>query len=148
MGCPLNQLRKKDVPWIWEGQEEEALQTLRAALLCAPILRRPDWDRPFILATDYSQVAIGAILSQTDEEGREYVIAYASRKLTPAECNYSASEGECLAVVHAATVVFRPYLLGRRFTIITDHQALTWLISTHGLTGRLARWALRLQELI
>jgi hypothetical protein len=86
------------------------------------VLRRPDWDRPFILTTDYSKAAIGAILSQKDEEGREYVIAYASKKLGPLEANYSASEGECFAVVHHVTHTFRPYLLGRRFTVLTDHH--------------------------
>ena len=80
-----------------------------------------------------------------DDEGREFVVAYASRSNNTAEAKYSSYEGECLAVVWAVAH-FRCYLFGNPFTIITDHQPLKWLMESDKLTGKLARWALILQE--
>ena len=88
---------------------------------------------------------MGACLVQADDEGHEYVIAYASRSNNAAEANYSSYEGECLAAVWAV-VHFRPYLYGQSFTLVTDHQPLRWLMTNDKLTGKVARWALILQE--
>jgi len=109
------------------------------------VLRRPDARRPFQLHTDWSMLGIGAVLTQKDNDGKEYVIAYASRSNNDAEAKYSSYEGECLAVVWAVTH-FRPYLYGQSFTLVTDHQPLKWLMESDKLTGKLARWALLLQE--
>ncbi|GJP85888.1 hypothetical protein CLOP_g15985 [Closterium sp. NIES-67] len=87
---------------------------------------------------------MGAVLCQ-EEGGLERVVAYASRSCSPAEGNYSSYEGEGLAAVWAVEL-FRPYLQGRRFTLVTDHQPLLWLMTNQTLKGRNARWAMRLQE--
>ena len=142
---PLYALLKKDVAWTWSEEAQEAFNTLKEKLSEFPILRRPDFNKVFILHTDWSVLDIGAILGQLDEEGKEYVIAYASRSNNKAESNYSSYKGECLAVVWAV-IHFRPYLYGTNFTLYTDHQPIKWLMTNDKLTGKLARWALILQE--
>ncbi|GBC33781.2 retroviral-like aspartic protease 1 [Rhizophagus irregularis DAOM 181602=DAOM 197198] len=97
----------------------------------------PFFDEEFILLTDASTLGLGAILAQKDEDEFERVIAYASRTLSKAERNYSATELECLAVVWAVGH-FHPYVHGKRFTLITDHSALCYLFNSATPTGRLA----------
>ena len=108
-------------------------------------MRRPDVDLPYVLATDWSQRGMGAVLSQIDAEGKEHPVSYASRSCKHAEKNYESCEGECLAVVWA-TDHFQEYLFGTPFTLITDHEPLKWLMQTNKTTGTLARWSLLLQE--
>lgn len=108
-------------------------------------MARPDFDKPFILATDASKLGLGCVLTQLDDDGREHPIMYASRGLISSEVNYAASKLECLAVIWAVKM-FRPYLLGKRFTIITDHSALNGLLKTSNPTGILARWIIILSE--
>ncbi len=95
--------------------------------------------KPFVVATDASSQALGAVLSQHDEDGREHPVQYASRCLTPAERNYSTFEREALAVVFAFKK-FRPFLLSNRVTLLTDHQALQHTFNNKEPHGRVARW--------
>jgi hypothetical protein len=141
---PLNKLLKKNTPYRWTNSQQQAFEHLKNCLVSAPILTYPNWDRPFMLFTDASTFALGAVLSQKDTEGNEHVVAYASRSLLPAEKNYFATELECLAVVWAIEK-FHQYLHGSRFTLITDHSALCHLFNTATPNGRLARWVMKLQ---
>jgi hypothetical protein len=75
---PLYALLKKDVAWTWNEQAPEAFNTFKEKLSEFPILRRPDFSKVLILHTYLSAMGIGVILGQLDEEGKEYVIAYAS----------------------------------------------------------------------
>ena len=105
---------------------------------------RPQFDREFILQTDASDYGLGAVLSQIDNNGCEKVIAFASRTLSDRERKYSTTEKKACAVVYAMNH-FRVYLLGRKFTVVTDHKALRWLYSMEA-KGRSARWVMDLQE--
>ncbi len=110
-----------------------------------PVLRQPDVTRPFTVHTDASGYALAAILAQHDDNNQEYVCHYASRLLKNAEIHYGISEKECLAIVYAIRQ-FRIYLHGVYFTVVTDHNALVWLMSVRDPTGKLARWSIYLQQ--
>jgi His(2)-Cys(2) zinc finger./Integrase core domain. len=113
-------------------------------LINEPILKYPDYDKPFILTTDASNYAIGAVLSQ-GKIGSDLPVGYASRTLNSSEQHYSTTEKELLAIVWA-TKYFRPYLYGRRFTIVTDHKPLQWLFSVKDPNSKLVRYRLKLAE--
>lgn len=144
LAAPLTNLTGKRATFHWSAEEEMAFSSLKQRLCSSPILAYPlfDRDHSFVLKTDASGVGIGAILTQV-QEGGEKVIAYGSRKLSKAEQCYGVSEREALAVVWGVTH-FRPFLYGQRFTIVTDHQPLTFLRTVKDPKGRLARW---IQEL-
>lgn len=108
------------------------------------MLAQPDFKRKFHLQCDASNTGIGAVLFQKDDQDNEQPIYYYSSKLTTAEKNYSVTERECLAIVKAVKK-FRPYIEGYDFDIYTDHNSLKWLMSPKDLSGRLARWSLKLQ---
>uniref|UniRef100_A0A383VGW9 Reverse transcriptase domain-containing protein n=1 Tax=Tetradesmus obliquus TaxID=3088 RepID=A0A383VGW9_TETOB len=151
VAAPLTDLLKKTNPWKWGAEEQQAFDTLKSSLLTPPCLRRADLSRPFYVHTDASGQAVGAILTQKDDTGKEeWVVAYHSRKLTPAQRNYSISELECLAVIEAVCVQWRQWLWHHPpgVTVYTDHAALKYLLTSTHLQGRLARWSLRLQELL
>lgn len=99
---------------------------------------RPEFSHPFLVQTDWSQTCISAVLSQRID-GKEHVIAYQSRTLTPAEQNYSANEGECLAALYGVEQ-FRPYVHGAHFTVETNHSALKWLMPSTWPNGKRSRW--------
>jgi hypothetical protein len=82
-------------------------------------------NRQFIIHTDASGLGLGAILSQIDENNNEYVCEYASRQMKGSELNYAITEKECLAVIWAIKL-FRHFIYGTHFTVVTDHKALLW----------------------
>ena len=141
---PLTRLLKKDQKWSWSTEEQKAFEKLKTALTTAPVLACPNFKHPFILQTDASEKGIGTALIQRIDS-KEHVIAYASRTLQKAEQNYSTTEKECLAIVWGVQKM-RPYLEGYQFTVITDHQALQYLHRCNSPSGRLARWAVYLQQ--
>ena len=136
---------RKGVKWHWDEDQQKSFAELKDRLCSTEVLHRPDSSLPYLLATDWSQQGMGAILSQTDVEGKKHPTSFASRTCNPAEENYGSCEGECLAVVWA-TQHFREYLFGTPFTLITDHEPLRWLMQTNKTTRKLARWSLLLKE--
>ncbi|KAL7723388.1 hypothetical protein ACLKA6_006036 [Drosophila palustris] len=141
---PMSLLLKKGQKWDWKPEQQAAFEELKARLTEAPVLACPDFSEKFVLQTDASDCGLGAVLTQ-QHQGAERVIAYVSRRLVKAEENYSATEKECLAIVWAIRKL-RCYLEGYRFDVVTDHLALKWLNSIDNPTGRIARWALELQQ--
>ena len=117
---------------------------MKAALTSEPVLRAPDFNRPFLVQTDASDTGLGAVLSQVID-GEEHPVIYISRKLTSAERRYAAVEKEALAVKWAV-LELRYYLLGRQFTLITDHAPLQWMARAKDTNARVTRWFLALQD--
>lgn len=141
---PLTLLTKKDQPWKWGEAQAQAFQELKRLLTSAPILTQPDYALPFVLRTDASNYALGAVLLQGETHRDERPIEYASRLLTAAERNYSTTEREALAVVWAVEK-FQGYIDGHQVRVSSDHQPLKWLLALKSPTGRLVRWAMKLQ---
>ena len=144
IAAPLHELQKQGRPFRWTSEAQEAFETLKGALASPPILAMPNDTGQFVLDTDASDVAIGAVLSQV-QDGVEKVIAFASRSLDRRECNYCVTRRELLAVVHFLKH-FKQYLLGRHFTVRTDHAPLTWLRHTPEPIGQQARWLEVMEE--
>nr|VZI34397.1 unnamed protein product [Spirometra erinaceieuropaei] len=126
---PPHKLTEKGREFRWSPECEEAFTNLRAALVSAPLLALPNVDHdapPFILDTDVSGFAIGAVLSQTDSQDVEHPVCFASSTLTKAQRNYYTFRREPLAIITFIRQ-FKHLLIGRSFILRTDHKALQWL---------------------
>ena len=141
---PLTVILKDKVPFKWTEIERQAFQILKNKIISRSLLQYPDFAKPFIVTTDASDYALGGVLSR-GQIGQDLPIAFASRTLQGAELNYSTIEKELLAIVFCVKH-FRPYLYGRKFTLVTYHRP---LVRLHGLkdpASRLARWRIKLSE--
>lgn len=141
---PLHDLEKKNVKFRWDQEQRVAFLKLKEYLSKGPVLRSPDFTRRFSVYSDGSKAGLGAILTQMFEDG-EHSVSYGSRSLRGREPNYAATELECLAALFAITH-FREFLEGYKFTLFTDHSSLLWLHKLKNPSGRLARWAVQLQQ--
>jgi hypothetical protein len=135
---PLHKLLRKGVKFQWNTEAQTCFELLKTYLISEPILIRPNFDEKFILHTDASDFGIGAVLSQIGRDGREHAIAYLSCSLSKPEHAYSTTEREALAIVWAVKKL-QKYLWGPEFEIVTDHQALKWLLNQPDPVGRIAR---------
>lgn len=138
-------ISKKNQKVKWNPQAESSFQSLKTALVSAPVLSPPDFDKEFTIQTDASDVGIAGILTQNDDEGNEHVVCYFSKKLTKSERKFTVTERECLAVLRSIEY-FRPYVELRHFKVLTDHFSLLWLFNLKDPNGRLSRWALKIQQ--
>ena len=120
---PMPELTRSNAQWRWEKAQEESFLDLKIALATAPVLRLPDFDHQFVVTTDASDVAVGAILQQDVGNGLQPVV-FASRKLQQAEVRYSAYERELLGIVWAIGQ-WKHYFQGPHSIITqTDHAPL------------------------
>ena len=119
---PITKLLQKDKKFEWTSKQNNAFESLKYTLTNKSLLQFPNWNEPFILTTDASNAALGAVLSQ-GTIGKDKPIAYASRTLNSAETRYTTTEKELLAIVWA-TKHFHKYFCGRKFKINTDHRLL------------------------
>lgn len=124
----------------WTPDADKAFKALKNALANSPVLTTPDFTKPFTIHCDASNTGVGAVLSQGLDEAP---IAYASMKLTHEHKNYTTTEKECFAVLFGVEK-FRPYVEGAKFTVVTDHSALKWLLHQQNLPDRLSRWITRM----
>ena len=126
--------------WKWTEKEQAIFDHLKELLSSPPILAYPNFTQPFELHTDASTKALGAILYQI-QDGHKKVISYASRALNKSERNYSAFKLEFLALKWAITEKFSDYLSGTHFTVLTDNNPLTYVLSSAKLDATGQRWA-------
>lgn len=128
-----------DGGWVWGHAQEAAFAKLKDCLTSPPILGFPDYSIPFEVHTDACQAGLGAVLYQ-EQESKRRVIAYASRGLSKAERNYPAHKLEFLALKWGISEKFHDYLYGQRFTVLTDNNPLTYVLSTARLDATGHRW--------
>ncbi|KAL0437778.1 UNVERIFIED_CONTAM: hypothetical protein Sradi_0485700 [Sesamum radiatum] len=148
---PMMEVVKKEIKLLDADETFEfdeackvAFNKLKDSLTSAPIIQPPNWELPFEIMCDASNHAIGAVLGQ--RVGKDpHAIYYVSRMLDGAQSNYTTTKKELLAIVFALEK-FRPYLLGTKVIVYSDHAALKYLLSKKDAKPRLLRWILLLQE--
>jgi hypothetical protein len=146
--APIYGLLKEGVAWEWTTEREAAYQSLKHTLAEPGVVLRPaDPNRQYVLHTDWSVSGIGAVLGQVDADGREYMVACASRSLNQHEKRYTPWKGELLAAVWGIKV-FRHYLHGAKepFRLVTDHRPLLGLLTTAEPNCQQVRWIMAVQD--
>ena len=140
---PLSQLTTRNSDHVWREEHTEAFNAMKDALTTSPLLAHPKEGCEYILDTDASTWAIGAVLSQIQPNAaghpEERPIAYASRLLLPRELNYCTRKRELLAI-YEWVQYFQHYLAGQKFTVRTDHDSLKGIHSLAKVPGQFARW--------
>ena len=147
---PLYELLRKDRKWEWGREQQKAFEECKQLLISNSVLVHFDQALPLVLTCDASSRGIGAVISHRFPNGTEKPIGYASRTLQPAEVKYSQIEREALGIIFGVTV-FRDFLYGTLFELVTDHKPLITLFGENkGMpemtSSRLKRWALKLSE--
>ena len=143
---PLHELtsgengKKRNSKVNWTERCQESFDALKEICSESPVLAYADYTKPFVLHTDASTIGLGAVLYQKQEDGKERVIAYASRNLNKAERNYDTHKLEFLALKCAVTDRFHEYLYGATFKVFTDNNPLTYILSTTKLDAMGHRW--------
>ena len=132
-------------PFELDESGRSAHAALKEALVSAPVLALPQVKGTFILETDASASQLGAQLIQEQVDSTFRPVGFWSRQCNTAECNYSPTEREALAIVWGIKVC-RPYVERTTFKVRSDHQALRWLFSASPTDGnpRVVRWKLAL----
>ena len=136
---------KKDTPFIWDKSHSNAFQSIKTYLLRSSILKAPTLGRPLILYIAAQKKSLGALLAQQNDEGKENSLYYLSRTLNGAELNYFSIEKICLALMFAVKKL-RHYLQAHSVRLISRTDPIKYLMSKSMLSGRMAKWALLLQE--
>ena len=145
IAVPISELTKAKQPYVWGQEQNQAFEKLKQALTKSTVIAHPDMNRPYVLHTDASDKAIGAVLSQRDDHGRERVVSYYSSKLSEAQQRWSTIEKEAFAVVQSLRK-FDAYVHGADITVRTDHKPLRSLFSAEIRNTKLQRWAIQISE--
>eukprot|EP00253_Pinus_taeda_P011525 PITA_11525 len=133
-----------NIDFLWTEKCERAFNDLKKLVSTAPVLHGPNWDLPFQISFDASDTTIGVVLGQ-EEDRKPYAIYYISKNLSPVELNYTVTEKEFLAVIHAINK-FRHYITGYPVILYTDHSAIKYLANKPVTNDRITRWLILLQE--
>lgn len=141
----LYDLLKNKNKFVWSDKHQSQFEKLKNILIGEPVLRIPDLSKRFIVRTDASNLAMGAVLQQEDDEGNRYVVEYFSKKFNNCQMRYSTIEKEATGL-KAAIDKWSIYLKGKKFSLETDHRPLVWLKSMMNKNSKLSRMALELQE--
>jgi hypothetical protein len=144
LAAPWSELLKKGVKFVWNENAERSFIDLKSRLASKPILTPPNYDLPFFVAVDASQVCIGASLFQY-YDGIEHPVCFFSRKLRSHETRYSTVEKEALALVTAVRA-FSVYFGSSTVIVYTDHSPLTFINSMVNSNDKILRWSLELQK--
>ena len=126
----LPPLEQNFPPFEWTQSHQESFDRLKLVLISAPVLSYPNYDKPFLLEKDASLKSLGAVLSQEDNDGNMCVISYASCTLKLYEKsmqNYSSAKLELLTLKWPVCEKFRDYLIGSKFTVLTDNNPMTYV---------------------
>ena len=144
---PLTRLLQKKQTFNWMEDQQTAFEKVKRLLTSAPVLAMPDFDQPFIIHVDASDLGLGAVLMQECVEKLEHPIGYFSQKFSGSQKNYSTSEKEALALI-LSLQHFEFYVVPAKFPIdiYTDHNPLVFLHRVKNNNQRLLRWSLLLQE--
>ncbi|GBG71810.1 hypothetical protein CBR_g9219 [Chara braunii] len=137
--APMIRLLKKGTIWLWDNDYESSMKKLKYALTHYPVLKIADPSLPFIVTTDASQYGIGAVLQQDDGKGYR-PIEFMSARLPTQKVADSTYERELYALVYALKS-WKHYLLGRHFTVYSDHSTLKWIKTQPRLSDKLVRWS-------
>lgn len=145
---PLYELLKKGKHWQWGQKQSESFQQIKKMLCSTEVLTHFDMSLESIVTCDASAHGLGAVLAQRGPDGRERVVAYASRALRAPELHYSQIHKEALAIIFAIDK-FHQYLYGRKFKLRTDHKPLVAIFGPNAgipntAASRLQRWAIKL----
>ena len=147
MAKPLNALLQKDTKWEWSDVQFKAFEHLKSLLCSKPILVFPTEDRAFLVEADSSGYATGAVLSQMRDDNKWHPVAYISKSLSPAGCNYDIYDKEMLAVMHMLEQ-WCHYLEGAKHPvqILTNHKNLEYFMTAQKLNHQQAHWSLYLSR--
>ncbi|MGC2571010.1 MAG: RNase H-like domain-containing protein, partial [Candidatus Nitrosopolaris sp.] len=144
---PLSDLTAKSKPRVVKLNDEQrvAFNKLKQALIESARVYAPDYSKKFVITCDASERAVAATLSQTDQNGKERPVAFASAKLTETQTRWSAIEREAYACLFALKA-FDVYIFGSEIDLVTDHNPLTFLANCTPKSPKLERWILGLQR--
>ena len=144
IGCDNAKLKNHPVTLLPEAKD--TFNTLKQKCMMAPVLAFADLEKPFLLETDASALGLGAVLQEVQADGKLHPVAYASRALRKGEKNYHSSKLEFLALKWAVTEQFKEYLYYRPFTVRTDNNPLTYILTTPNLDACGHRWVTSLAQ--
>lgn len=140
IALPLTKMLRKSEEFNWKKEQQQSFEVLKNKLILSPILSLPDMQKEFSIMMDASKNGHGSVLMQEYNE-RFYLIAYASRIINSYKSNYSTYELEALGLLYAIKI-WRCYLYGTKFKIITDNRALSFIQNNKNLSARVSRWCL------